>query len=315
MAEIVLECRGIVKRFDQKTVVNKVSLQIKTGEIFGLLGSNGAGKTTLTKILTGFEKPNAGQIFFFGEEQHGISAKTKRHLGLVPQQNSYYPFLTVRENILFFGKLYGLKKDELKQQTDFLLQWLNLSGFANMRAENLSGGYQRLLTIACALVNNPKILFLDEPTTGLDANIRRMFWDKIRKLSESGVSVILTTHYMEEAEELCDRISIMALGEILVTETPEKLINQYGPNKVLVLTLSKHVELELVAQLKMLSPKSEVRVVGSTVIVSLEKADIHKVDEMLKSAESLGYQISNFWVREPTMEDVFVRLTGQKIGD
>jgi len=222
---------NLVKYYKNFKALDLVNFTINEGECFGFLGANGAGKTTLMSMIYGFISPNSGRIQIFGKE---LNKKTlpeiKRIIGVVPQDNNLDPDLSVVENLLVYARYFDINKKEALKRADELLNFVGLYKWKQVNIRKLSGGMKRKLTFIRGLINNPEILILDEPTTGLDPRSRRQIWDRIEMLKHSGKTIILTTHYMEEAEKLCDRIAIMSKGKILVTDTPQNLSIQFSGN-------------------------------------------------------------------------------------
>ncbi|MDP6670798.1 MAG: ABC transporter ATP-binding protein [archaeon] len=314
MAESILTASNIKKSFGKNIAINNVSIKVERGEILGLLGPNGAGKTTLAKILVGLLKADKGTVEYFGEKQDARAGKVRERIGMVPQEPSFYQSFTVKQNIEFFASLYGSGNKVAKTETIWLIKWLNLSRFTNHKARVLSGGYKRLLNIACSLVNNPDIIFLDEPTVGLDPKMRQTLWNKINELRDSGKTILLTTHYMDEAEELCDRVAMMSSGKIAVIDDPENLIAEYGGKAVLIFKLNKNVELDLIVKIKEAMPGKIVRNVQSTLILPTEQSNVTPVIVKLsKIINEAGYEINGSLVKEPELEDVFLNITGKAI--
>ncbi|MBQ7227901.1 MAG: ATP-binding cassette domain-containing protein [Clostridia bacterium] len=224
---IAIEIKNLSKKFGEVKALNGVNLQIKQGELFALLGLNGAGKTTLIKILSCLTKPSAGNATILGFDVTQKVDNVKQIIGISPQETSVAPLLSVRENLEFMCEIYGLKKEDANLRAEDLIKDFSLSEVADRNAGKLSGGYQRRLSIAMALVGKPKILFLDEPTLGLDVIARRELWNNIRSL-KANTTMILTTHYLEEAEQLSDRIGIMSKGKMKIVGTPNEIIASLG---------------------------------------------------------------------------------------
>lgn len=214
---------GITKRFGNKTAVNHLSLEVKEGELFSLLGVNGAGKTTLIKMLTCLLKPNEGEAYILGKSVLSQSGEVKELINLSTQETAVAPNLTVRENMMMIAGIYGMDKETAKAKTDEIIEKLSFAEYENQRAKTLSGGWQRKLSIAMALITQPKVLFLDEPTLGLDVLARRELWEFVRSL-KGKMTIILTTHYMEEAESLSDRIGVMINSNLVTVGTPDELM-------------------------------------------------------------------------------------------
>ncbi|MEM3549960.1 MAG: ABC transporter ATP-binding protein [Candidatus Bathyarchaeia archaeon] len=206
--------------------VDGVSFQVDKGEVFGLLGPNGAGKTTTINILCGLQSPSSGSAHVGGYDVQRRSAEVKNLIGVCPQENAVYPYLTGMENVELFGDLYALTEDTLKTRRSILLEKLGLMHDAGRKVEKYSGGMKRRLSIILALIHNPQIIFLDEPTVGMDPQSRRAVWDFIKELKKEGKTIFLTTHYMEEAESLCDRVGIIDYGRLIALDPPENLISE-----------------------------------------------------------------------------------------
>jgi ABC-2 type transport system ATP-binding protein len=229
MNESAIMVENLVKRFEDVTAVDGISLQVKKGELFGLLGPNGAGKTTTINILCGLTKPTSGTAKVVGFDVQKEKAKVKALLGVCPQETAIYPYLTGAENVDLFGNLYAMDKNILKMRRAMLLEKMGLAGDAKRKAEKYSGGMKRRLSLILALIHDPQIAFLDEPTVAMDPQSRHAVWDFIKDLKKEDKTIILTTHYMEEAEELCDRVGIIDHGKLIALGTPRDLISK---NKV-----------------------------------------------------------------------------------
>jgi len=223
---IVIE--NLVKKFEDVTAVDGVSLQVARGELFGLLGPNGAGKTTTINILCGLTKPTSGSASVGGYDMQKEPEKGKELIGVCVQETAVYPYLTGAENVELFGNLYTMGKNALKTRCDMLLERMGLIEDAKRKAEKYSGGMKRRLSVILALIHDPQIAFLDEPTVALDPQSRRAVWDFIKELKEGGKTIVLTTHYMEEAEELCDRVGIIDHGRLIALGSPKDLILKNG---------------------------------------------------------------------------------------
>ena len=223
-----IQVNNIFKRFVEVTAVDGLSLNIKEGEIFGLLGPNGAGKSTTINILSGILQPTSGSAFVGGFDITVDPDKVKRLIGVCPQHSAYYKYLTGRENIKLFGDLHGMPKALINERSNHLLEKIGLEEAADRKSSNYSGGMVRRINLAMALINDPEIAFLDEPTVGMDPQSRRATWDFIKEFRQSGKTVILTTHYIEEAEELADRVGIIDHGILIALDTPQALIEVNG---------------------------------------------------------------------------------------
>ncbi len=223
-----IQINNLCKRFVEVTAVDGLSLNIKEGEIFGLLGPNGAGKSTTINILSGILQPTSGSAFVGGYDIAVDSANVKRLIGVCPQHSAYYKYLTGRENIKLFGDLHGMPKALIKERSNHLLEKIGLEEAADRKSSNYSGGMVRRINLAMALINDPEIAFLDEPTVGMDPQSRRATWSFIEEFRQSGKTVILTTHYIEEAEELADRVGIIDHGMLIALDTPQALMEVNG---------------------------------------------------------------------------------------
>jgi len=218
--EFAIEVLGLTKKFGNFAALNNITLRVKTGEIYGLLGPNGAGKTTLIKILNGIMKPTSGKAYVLGlRPEH---AKNSGKTGYMPQETALYLDNTVHENIMLFGEIYGLEKEKLLKKEEELLKFVNLSQWKDVLASKLSGGMRHRLSLACALINEPDVLFLDEPTVGVDPELRVGFWEYFQKLREKGKTILITTHYMDEAEH-CTTVGLIQNGRLIAQGAPEKL--------------------------------------------------------------------------------------------
>jgi ABC-2 type transport system ATP-binding protein len=229
MNEIAIVTENLVKKFEDVTALDEINLQVSRGELFGLLGPNGAGKTTTINILCGLIKPTHGSAKVGGYDVQKQPAKVKELIGVCPQETAIYPYLTGAENVELFGNLHAMNKETLKTRRDMMLEKMGLTQDAKRKAEKYSGGMKRRLSLVLALIHDPQIAFLDEPTVAMDPQSRHAVWDFIKELKKEDKTIILTTHYMEEAEELCDRVGIIDHGKLIALGSPEDLISK---NKV-----------------------------------------------------------------------------------
>ena len=306
----IISVKNVKKQFGQTQVLKGVSFNIEAGEIFGLLGSNGAGKSTITSIILGLQKPTEGSIVFF----EGKDVNLKKKIALVPQDTAFYKDFSVEKNMLFFGSIYGLKRNKLRDRVKFLLNWLNMSEFKDIKADFLSGGYQRLLNIAISLLHDPEIIFLDEPTVGLDPKMRLMFWQKIKELKAVGKTIILTTHYMDEAEELCTRIALLKKGKLLSIGKPRELIIKYGGIKVMIFEVKGGVREEHLQKIRQALNERTVMSKGDLLFIPFKQE--HSLEKVLAVTDWLmqeGYNITSSTTKEPNLEDVFLNLTGEQM--
>ena len=278
---LVLRTEGLVKRYGKRTVANGVSINVKQGEIVGLLGPNGAGKTTTIKMLSMLLRPTAGEIAIGGFNLKHNEQEIKTMIGVVPQHFNLDYDLTVWENLILHGKLHKMEASYIKQRSTELLEYVELLDRKDDFVQKLSGGMKRRLMIARALMHNPKILFLDEPTVGLDPQVRRKLWDLIRKMHNDNVAVLLTTHYIEEAENLCNRVAIMEKGSLIALDSPKELCNMVGKYVI-------EYEIENKLEYKFFDTREEASNFACTL-----------VDTAI--------------IRKSNLEDVFVELTGRTV--
>ena len=229
MSASAITIENLLKRFEDVTAVDGISLQVPEGELFGLLGPNGAGKTTVINILCGLIQPTSGSCKVGGYDVQRQKSKVKDLIGVCPQETAIYPYLTGLENVELFGNLYAMSRQTLENRRDMLLREMGLTNDAKRRAEKYSGGMKRRLSLVLSLIHDPRIAFLDEPTAAMDPQSRHAVWDFTKELKKQGKTIILTTHYMEEAEELCDRVGIIDYGKLIALGSPEELISR---NKV-----------------------------------------------------------------------------------
>lgn len=308
--QTVLKTQDISKAFGKQKVLVDVDLEVFKGEIFGLLGPNGAGKSTLIKILNGLSSQDNGKAVFFGKF-NPKDLELRKKVAFVPQEDAFYRFFTVEENLSFFGSLYDIKGKELKERINFLLEWLNLSFFRNRKAEHLSGGYRKMLNIACSLVYNPSFIFLDEPTVGLDPDMRRLLWKKLIELKEKEKTLFITTHYMDEAQELCNRIALIVKGKIIVCKSPYDLIDSFGGEKNFKFELDKPVTEKIKSDLKKALGES-VHIEGQTIsIVYKGKQEMNALSKINNLISLNGFTITKTTIKEPDLENVFLNLTGK----
>ncbi len=306
---IVVE--NIVKKYDGFEALKGVSFTVERGEIFGLLGPNGAGKTTLLNIIAGVIKQSSGKVIVEGIDITSEPNKAKKIIGFMPQELAVYDSLSGYENLLFYAGLYGIPKREATKRVSELLKLVGLENVASKRAKTYSGGMVRRLAIATALINNPKILLLDEPTSGLDPDARRRFWDFLLKLKEEGKTVIIATHYVEEAEFLADRVAIMYEGKIIALDTPENLKKSIGPLSVIEVETKgpTNISKQLLAEFS-----EERKIVDKNGLYKIYVRDPDRILPVLvEKLASSRVKIVRIHVVEPSLEDVFIKLVGRRI--
>jgi len=313
IAAPVLSCSGLRKRFGDLVAVDGVGFQIAAGETYGLLGPNGAGKTTTISMLCGLLERDAGEVHVLGTPLTTRSIETKREIGYVPQDIAIYPDLSARENLTFFGRLYGLTGDELNDRVDRVLEIVGLADRARDRSDQFSGGMKRRLNIGIGLLHEPRLLVLDEPTVGVDPQSRNAILESVEHLGSEGLAVLYTTHYMEEAERLCNRIGIIDHGKIVAEGTRRELVELVGQQDRVRLTATG--ELQGAAEALMALPgvaEADAREGGLDLIVSA--ADEMLVD-ILRAVSDANVSISSVDVEEPNLEAVFLHLTGRALRD
>jgi len=289
----------VMKAYGSFQAVNDVSFSVKKGEVFSLLGPNGAGKTTLIEILEGVRKKDSGDVKVLGCDPWQNTDSLHRRVGVIPQHFTFVDKSTPREAMKYYAKIFGARVD-----TDRILKEVLLEDSANVLFENLSGGQKQKMGLALSLVNSPDILFLDEPTTGLDPNARRAVWDVIRKFKTSGKTIILTTHYLEEAEHLSDRVAIMDHGRIIAIGTSDEIIASFGSGE----RLDVHGGEDLAKYLK---EKTKLKITyDRTGFISISLDQKHDAYIALAAIEESGLPWSNFQIKKDSLEDVFVKLVG-----
>jgi len=301
---LALSARGLRKFFGELEVVRGIDIELPPGECFGLLGPNGAGKTTTLKLCLGLSDPDAGTIELLGEPVPQRAREARRRVGVVPQFDNLDPDFTVTENLIVYGRYFGMPVREIEARIPQLLEFAGLAGRAGAKIQTLSGGMRRRLTLARALVNDPQVIFMDEPTTGLDPQARHLIWERLRHLTLEGRTLLLTTHFMEEAERLCRRVAIMDHGRIITEGSPRKLVAQHVESQV-VEVHGPGVEAWM-AHAKNIAPRVERA--GETVFCYA--SDVKPVLESLAGQSELVYLH-----RPANLEDVFLKLTGRDLRD
>ena len=309
----LVHARGLVKRFGELVAVDGVDFDVERGEAFGFLGPNGAGKTSTMRMIGCVSPPSGGTLNILGFDPVTNGADIRARLGVVPQQDTLDMELTVRENIIIYGRYFGLPRSELGKRADELIDFVQLTERANDKVEPLSGGMKRRLTIARSLVNDPEVLLLDEPTTGLDPQARHTVWDRLFRLKQRGVTLILTTHYMDEAEQLCDRLVVMDKGKIAAEGSPQELIQRYSTREVVELRFRGENRPEEVAAELTSRQDGFVRRLEPLPDRLLLYTD--DGDATASHLHELGLQPESVLVRRSTLEDVFLHLTGRTLVD
>jgi lipooligosaccharide transport system ATP-binding protein len=304
--ESTLVARGLKKSYDGFEAVKDVDFEVHPGECFGFLGPNGAGKTTTMKMIYGAVIPTGGELDVAGLDVTRSEREIKRRIGVVPQENNLDDELKVRENLLVYGRYYDLPRKVALQRADELLAFVQLTEKADSKVEQLSGGMKRRLLIARALINDPEIVVLDEPTTGLDPQARHLVWDRLRELTAEGKTLLLTTHYMEEAARLCDRLVIMERGLIIAEGSPKQLVAEHVSPQVLEFRGGPE-------DIERLRPTVEaasdaVELSGETLLAFTADGDA-----LMEEVRASGVEVENTVHRQAGLEDVFLRLTGRRL--
>ena len=303
-----LSAQGLKKTYGDFEAVKGVDFEVYRGECFGFLGPNGAGKTTTMKMIYGAAVPTSGELKVVGIDVRRSERKVKRCIGVVPQENNLDEDLKVKENLLVYGRYFDLPRKLVRQRATELLEFVQLSEKADAQVEQLSGGMKRRLLIARALINDPDLVVLDEPTTGLDPQARHLVWDKLRQLTSEGKTLILTTHYMDEAAQLCNRLCIMEGGRIISEGAPRDLIEEHVNPEVLEFRAAPGTLKKLNLLVEDVSDGADR--VGETLLVYTSDSDA--VTQKVKES---GIAVENILYRQATLEDVFLKLTGRRLVD
>lgn len=306
--EVVIRAKDLKKSYKDFVAVDGINFEVYRGESFGLLGPNGAGKSTTMKMISSVSQRTSGELEILGKEPNTQGPEIRAHLGVVPQKDLLDRELKVWENLMVYGRYFGLSRKWLKVKIEELLDFAQLKEKRNARADDLSGGMQRRLAIARGLVNEPEILLLDEPTTGLDPQARHILWDRLFRLKEQGVTLVITTHYMDEAEQLCDRLIVMDKGQIMAEGSPAELIKQYSSKEVVELRFGTDKNEQVAKDLKGMGERMEI--LPDRILIYAEKGE-----ELLSKIIESGKHPVTSLVRRSSLEDVFLRLTGRTLID
>jgi lipooligosaccharide transport system ATP-binding protein len=304
----VIRARGLTKTYGEFTAVGGIDLDVEPGESFGILGPNGAGKSTTMRMLGATLQRTSGELSILGRDPSHEGPVIRSHLGVVPQQDNLDTELTVAENLYTYGRYFGLPRGYLRSRIDELLAFAQLEDKRDAKVDALSGGMKRRLTIARGLVNEPSILLLDEPTTGLDPQARHVLWDRLFRLKESGVTLVITTHYMDEAEQLCDRLVVMDGGRIVAEGAPAALIREHSTREVVEVRFGSDRNAQVAAELGGIGERHEVLPDRILVYTDSGEADLQRI-------VARGFMPVTSLVRRSSLEDVFLRLTGRSLVD
>ncbi|MGA8923554.1 MAG: ABC transporter ATP-binding protein [Candidatus Dormiibacterota bacterium] len=309
----VLECRGVRRHFGEIRAVDGVSFHVEPGETYGLLGPNGAGKTTTISMIAGLLAPDGGEVIVGGQPMTTRSIKLREMIGYVPQDLAIYPDLSGRENLVFFARLYGMSSSDAKKRASEVLETIGLSDRARDQTKKYSGGMKRRLNIGIGLLNRPKLLILDEPTVGVDPQSRNAILESVEELSTAGMAVLYTTHYMEEAERLCDRVGIIDHGKLIAEGTRHELVGLVGEQDRVTLSATGEVSKALQA-LRALPwiHSADANAEGVELVVDDART---RLPAILQEAAAAGVAIKSVEVAEPNLEAVFLHLTGRALRD
>jgi lipooligosaccharide transport system ATP-binding protein len=302
----LIVAKNLIKKFGDFVAVNGIDFTVNKGESFGFLGPNGAGKSSTMRIIAATSQRSGGEIKILDKDPEKFGPQIRAHLGVVPQQDNLDEQLTCAENLYIYGRYFGLPRSFLKTKVLELLEFAQLTEKQHTKVIALSGGMKRRLTIARALVNEPDILMLDEPTTGLDPQARHILWDRLFRLKEQGVTLLITTHYMDEAEQLCDRLIVMDKGKIMAEGKPNELIKKYSSKEVLEVRFGSERNREMVEKLKAFCERLEA--LPDRILLYTQSGE-----KLLEQITAAGIEANTSLVRRSSLEDVFLRLTGRSL--
>jgi lipooligosaccharide transport system ATP-binding protein len=306
MFENLIEVQALTKKYGKFVAVNGIDFHVRKSESFGFLGPNGAGKSTTMRILAATSRRTSGQVSVLGKDPEIHGPQIRAHLGVVPQEGNLDTQLTVTENLYIYGRYFGLSSKFIRSKIDDLLEFAQLEEKRDVKVEALSGGMKRRLIIARSLVSEPDILILDEPTTGLDPQARHILWDRLFRLKEDGMTLLITTHYMDEAEQLCDRLIVMDKGSIMSEGSPADLIKRYSTKEVLEVRFGSNRNADMAPILENLCDRIEV--LPDRILLYAEDAEA-----VLEDIIGAGHHPNTSLVRRSSLEDVFLRLTGRSL--
>ena len=308
MAEILIQGKKLEKKFGDFVAVNGIDFEVRQGESFGFLGPNGAGKTSTMKMIGAVSPISGGSLSVLGLDPMTDGPRLRSRLGVVPQENNLDEELTVSDNLMMYGRYFDLDRPTIKERVAELLEFVQLEDKRDAKVNALSGGMKRRVIIARGLINNPDLYILDEPTTGLDPQARHVLWDRLYRLKQRGVTLIITTHYMDEAEQLCDRLVVMDKGNIVAEGSPRQLIETYTPRDVVELRFPVDVLDQVADTVRGLTDHTEI--LADRALVYTDDAD-----RMAALVHERGLEPETVLARRSTLEDVFLRLTGRTLVD
>jgi len=304
----MIHAAGLRKSFGEFEAVKGIDVDVRRGEAFGFLGPNGAGKSSTMRMIAAVSPPSGGTLRVLGRDPLVEGPAIRARIGVCPQEDTLDNELNVRDNLVIYGRYFGIAKAEVAERADELLEFVQLTEKQRSRVEDLSGGMKRRLTIARSLINRPDLLLLDEPTTGLDPQARHVLWDRLFRLKQAGVTLVLTTHYMDEAEQLCDRLVVMDKGHIVAEGAPLELIREHSTREVAELRFGVGDHEALAAKVEDLGDRVEV--LPDRLLVYSQDGE-----EVIAKVHERGLQPAVVLVRRSTLEDVFLRLTGRTLVD
>ncbi len=307
-SDSLIVARGLTKRFGDFTAVDGIDVEVHRGEAFGFLGPNGAGKSSTMRMIGCVSSPSDGSMHVFGLDAATHGAQIRARIGVVPQLDTLDTELSVKENLWLYGRFFDLPRAECRRRATELLEFAQLTDRADSIVDNLSGGMKRRLSIARSLINEPELLLLDEPTTGLDPQARHVLWDRLYRLKQQGVTLVLTTHYMDEAEQLCDRLVVMDQGHIVAEGSPRDLIARYSTREVLELRFAADGNEAAAAQLAGIGDRLEL--LPDRVLIYADDGET-----ALTETHHRGLSPESALVRRSSLEDVFLQLTGRSLAD
>ncbi|MEN2446067.1 ABC transporter ATP-binding protein [Bacillus altitudinis] len=312
----MLEVNQVVKNYGDKQILKEISFKVEKGDSFGFLGPNGAGKSTLISIITGLYQPTDGRVLIEGYDMNGQQKKAQQMIGIVPQEIALYLNMTAKENLTFWGRMYGLKGKLLKKRVGETLQLIGLEERANDKVKFFSGGMKRRVNIGCAILHKPKILIMDEPTVGIDPQSRNHILETVKRLNQDGMTIVYTSHYMEEVEYLCDKIGIIDQGSLVALGTIAELSKLVEEQREVILTIKNNKsDIEKVSKyIRESYPSKDFNVEGQKFIIVDQKPQ-EFISKLIQILTDMKVEIISAEVVEPNLENVFLYLTGKKLRD